>query len=301
MHIERQEIRCFKAVVEAGGFSRAAERLNLSQSAVSQAIANLEHRLGVLLLRRGPRPELTEAGIRVLRFAETVTNEERETLADIAAIKSGAASTLSLALSPASNARYGVSLLREFSERNPLTRLKVVVAPSREIVYGVAEGRWELGFGPLQHEMPAYFALHVCFDETRRLMISRDHPNLAQLRRDPAATLRALPLVTSYLDEPAARRAGAERLRDAFASIWEVSHMQLRLRLVAEGHGVTYVSDLVEDLPQELVPVEGLPYSSIGREVGAFHLKHKQLSQAGARFVALCRDRWPPRPAHQSR
>ena len=72
MQIERNEIRCFHAVVEAGGFSRAAERLDLSQSAVSQAIANLEHRLGAVLLRRGSPPQLTEAGIRLLRFAETV-------------------------------------------------------------------------------------------------------------------------------------------------------------------------------------------------------------------------------------
>jgi LysR family transcriptional regulator, hydrogen peroxide-inducible genes activator len=177
MQIERNEIRCFHAVVEAGGFSRAAERLDLSQSAVSQAIANLEHRLGAVLLRRGNPPQLTEAGIRLLRFAETVMNEERETLADIAQIKSGALSNLSLALSPAANARFGIDLLKEFSERNPLTRLKVVVAPSREIVYGVSDGRWELGFGPLQHSMPEYFAFHPCFSETRRLMAARDHPS----------------------------------------------------------------------------------------------------------------------------
>ena len=98
-------------MVEAGGFSRAAERLDLSQSAVSQAIANLEHRLGAVLLRRGNPPQLTEAGIRLLRFAETVMNE-RETLADIAQIRSGALSTLSLAPSPAANARFGITLLR---------------------------------------------------------------------------------------------------------------------------------------------------------------------------------------------
>ena len=57
MQIERNEIRCFHAVVEAGGFSRAAERLDLSQSAVSQAIANLEHRLGAVLLRRALTPD----------------------------------------------------------------------------------------------------------------------------------------------------------------------------------------------------------------------------------------------------
>lgn len=291
MQIERNEIRCFHAVVEAGGFSRAAERLDLSQSAVSQAIANLEHRLGAVLLRRGNPPQLTEAGIRLLRFAETVMNEERETLADIGQIKSGALSTLSLALSPAANARFGIALLREFSERNPLTRFKVVVAPSREIVYGVADGRWELGFGPLLHTMPEYFAFHSCFSETRRLMIARNHPAREALARDPQATLRTLPLVTSYLDEPA-RRPSGDRLRNAFASVWEVSHMELRLALVVEGKGVTYLSDLVTELPEELVPIEGLPFSSIERQVGVYYRKHQPLSQAGARFLALCRERW---------
>ncbi|HEY8509039.1 MAG TPA: LysR family transcriptional regulator [Steroidobacteraceae bacterium] len=292
MHIERHEIRCFHAVVEAGGFSRAAERLDLSQSAVSQAVANLEHRVGTMLLRRGTPPQLTEAGLRMFKFAQTVLNEERETLADIARIKSGALSTLSLALSPAANAYVGVSLLKEFCERNPLTRLKVVVAPSREIVYGVAEGRWELGFGPFQHNMPSQFALYPCFRETRRLMIARNHPARSALLKDPAATLRTLPLVTSYLDENVRRPTG-ERLRDAFGSVWEVSHMPLRLALVADGKGVTYVSDLVRDVPPELVPVEGLPFSSIERQVGPYCLRHQALSQAGARFLALCRERWP--------
>jgi DNA-binding transcriptional LysR family regulator len=292
MQIERIELRCFHAVMDAGGFSRAAERLDLSQSAVSQTIANLEHRLGTTLLRRGNPPQPTEAGIRMLRFAEAMLNEERETLTDIAHIKSGALSTLSLALSPAANSRIGVALLKEFCERNPLTRLKVVVAPSREIVLGVGEGRWELGFGPFHHNMPAHFALHPCFSETRRLMISRDHAARTALARDPAGTMSTLPLLTSYLDD-GARRSTGERLRDAFLSVWEVSHMELRLALVADGKGVTYVSDLLSVVPEQLVPVEGLSYSSIDRQVGAYCLKHQPMSQAAVRFLALCHERWP--------
>src|ERR1700722_13794508 len=292
MHIERNELRCFDAVIDAGGFSRAAERLDLSQSAVSQAIANLEHRLGTSLLHRGNPPRPTEAGLRLLRFAQTVLNEERETLADIGQIKSGALSTLSLALSPAANSKIGIALLKEFCERNPLTRLKVVVAPRREIVHGVSEGRWELGFGPFHHNMPAHFGLHPCFSEIRRLMIACDHPAREALHRDPAGTMRGLPLVTSYLDE-SARRPSGERLRDAFGSVWEVSHMELRVALVAHGKGVTYISDLVMSVPPQLVPVDGLPYSNIDRQVGAYHLKHQPVSQAGMRFLALCQERWP--------
>ena len=49
MQIERHEIRILSAVVEEGGFSRAADRLNITQSAVSQAVANLEHKLRIII------------------------------------------------------------------------------------------------------------------------------------------------------------------------------------------------------------------------------------------------------------
>jgi len=49
-------------------------------------------------------------------------------------------------------------------------------------------------------------------------------------------------------------------------------------------------------VPPELVPIEGLPFSNIERQVGVYYLKHQPLSQAGSRFLALCREKWlePP-------
>ena len=297
MFFERQEIRIFHAVVDAGGFSRAAGRLGLSQSAVSQAVANLEHKIGTQILRRGSPPKVTEAGARLLRFAQLWGKEEAATVSDIEQIRSGAHSLLSVALSSAVNHRYGIELLRDFSERNPLTRLKIDVAPSREIVYGVAERRWELGFGPFQHHMPGQFALLPCFTEVRHLVIGVAHPARAQLQRAAVDILATLPLLTSFLDEPA-RRAGNDRattvpLREVFASVWEISHMNLRLQLVAEGKGVTYVSDLLLGERSDLATIDGLPYSRIERRVGLYYLKERPLSHAAQRFVAQCQARWP--------
>ena len=45
MRIENNELRIFQAVIEANGFNKAAERLHISQSAVSQSISNLESKL----------------------------------------------------------------------------------------------------------------------------------------------------------------------------------------------------------------------------------------------------------------
>lgn len=293
LHLEHHELRCFHAVIVAGSFTRAAERLDVTQSSVSQSIANLEHRLSAILIRRGNPLQLTEAGARLMRYCERALTDERETLQDIEQIRTGALSTLSLALSPATNERIGLKLLREFSTRNPNVRLKVVVAPSREIVDSISEGRWELGFGPSQHAMADFLSFHPFFAEVRRLMIAADHPARATLKSNATGTLLGIPLITSYLAE-SSNAPGKHRLRDNFGSVWEVSHMDLRLALAAESKGVTYVSDQVANRRKDLVPVDGLPFSSIERQVGLYYLKHQPLSQAGTRFLALCRETWAP-------
>ena len=141
MQIERNEVRVFNAVVEEGGFSRAAERLHISQSAVSQTVANLEHKLETQLLLRRGRIRLTEAGKRLFSYTQAVLAAEHEALADIQSIRSGALSMLNLAMNSVVSRLYGRALLSEFCERNPLTRLKLDVAPGRELIYGVDEER----------------------------------------------------------------------------------------------------------------------------------------------------------------
>jgi len=286
MQIERNEIRVLAAVVEEEGFSRAAERLNLSQSAVSQTIANLEHKLGTALLSRGRKPTLTEAGIRLFRFAETVLNEERLALDDLERIRSGALSTLNLAMSSLVNKLHGQRLLLTFCERNPLTRLKLDVAPSREIIYGVDEDRWELGFGPFQHQMPGHFETRPCFDETRVLVVHEAHPEFRRLKSEPLSMLAQTVLITSYLDE-VTKRPGQERLRRLFGGIWEVSHLELRLALMEAGRGVTYISDRLLPALSGYHRIEGLDFATIGRTVGVYYKKHKPLSEAAKRFLAI--------------
>lgn len=75
------EMRVFKTVVETGGFTAAANVLNVSQPFVSQSVNNLERRLGVQLLHRSTRTmRLTGEGERFLRSCNEIleTLEEAE-------------------------------------------------------------------------------------------------------------------------------------------------------------------------------------------------------------------------------
>ena len=282
----------FSAVVEEAGFSRAAERLNVSQSAVSQAIANLEHKLDTQLLIRKQQPELTEAGARLFTFAQTVIYEEHNALEDIQQIRSGALSTLNLAMNSVVNQFFGKDLLLEFCERNPLTRLQLAVAPSRELVIGVDEGRWELGIGPFQRGMPGHFELVPFFSEVRTLVAHDNHPHLSELRTYPEQALRKVTLLTSYVDD-VARRPGNERMRNAFGSVWEVGHLDLRLALAQAGKGVTYLSDRLLTTLDHYHPIVGLDISTIDRDVGLYYKRHRPLSEGAKRFVAICKTNFP--------
>lgn len=69
--MEFHQLRSFVEVVRQGGFTQAAKTLHATQSTISKQVAQLEQRLGVLLLERnGPNLRLTDAGTLVLRRAD---------------------------------------------------------------------------------------------------------------------------------------------------------------------------------------------------------------------------------------
>jgi DNA-binding transcriptional LysR family regulator len=202
MRLEHQELRVFAAVAEQNGFKRAADVLCITQSAVSQAVANLERKLELPLFSRRPLT-LTEGGIRLLRHARSVLREEEVVLGDLEEIRQGEA----------------------------VARLNIGEMPSREIISAVLTGRVELGIGPFESRMPA-FVTEELFRETRALVVSRNHPEAEQILGNPAEALKREPLLASYIDD-AAQRPGSGRIRDRFRRVWLVRSVTLRLELIA--------------------------------------------------------------------
>ncbi|MBN2874880.1 MAG: LysR family transcriptional regulator ArgP [Spirochaetales bacterium] len=86
--LDYQLVRAFAVVLEEGGFARAAERLCITQSAVSQRVKQLEEMLGRALIIRESPPRPTEAGARLLRHYLQVDALEGETLNTIGAVSS---------------------------------------------------------------------------------------------------------------------------------------------------------------------------------------------------------------------
>jgi DNA-binding transcriptional LysR family regulator len=290
VHIEIHEIRVFKAVYEEHGFKKAADKLFVTQSAVSQTIANLERKLDTVLLERNPL-KLTQAGIRLLNYADAVLSEEQNVLTDIGNIKNGILSTLLLAINGTVNTLYASHLMTAYCDVSPLTRLQLNIMPSRQIISAITSDLWELGFGPFQQQMPDIFHTIALFEDTRQLTISRHHPGYRAFARDPEALSRRVPLIVSHLDDPDMRPA-IQKLRDSFGTIWEVNDMGLRMNLVARGLAMSYLDRrmiAVHPDSADMVAIDSLSFANIRLTYGVYHRKRKQLSMGAQKFIEVCR------------
>ncbi|TMV69176.1 LysR family transcriptional regulator, partial [Thioclava sp. BHET1] len=99
MHIEFRHLRSIKAIHEAGGLARAADMMNMTQSALSHQIKGLEEQAGVELFVRRSKPlKLSAAGLRLLRAAERVLPEIDALDEEFRALKSGKTGRLHIAI-----------------------------------------------------------------------------------------------------------------------------------------------------------------------------------------------------------
>jgi LysR family transcriptional regulator for metE and metH len=99
MHIEFRHLRTVKAIHESGGVSNAADILNITQSALSHQIKNLEEQTGIELFVRKSKPlRLTAAGMRLLRLADKILPEVDAIQAEFEGLRSGRSGRLHIAI-----------------------------------------------------------------------------------------------------------------------------------------------------------------------------------------------------------
>ena len=280
-------------MIEEGGFKRAADALHISQSAVSQAVAGLEFKLEAPLVQRGKELRLTDVGSRLFEYAVDVLQEEQQTLEDIAQLKQGKTETLSLALSASINRFDAPELINAYYRDNPHTRIKVAEMPSRSIISAVLSGNVELGLGPFQKDMVAFDTIPL-YRDSRHLVLSPKHARYEDMINGDEKALKLTPLIASALDNPD-MRPSIQRLRDQFSTVWEVSSLSLRIHMVEEGMGVTFIDrKLLEEHPScaNFRIMDDVSFGRIDKEVGLYYRAGKNLSDSARNFIALCQSFW---------
>ena len=287
--MDLRELQILAAVGDAGGFNKAAERLLITQSAVSQAIGRMERRLGTALLARETPPRPTPAGERVLRFAARMLEAHQDLERDLADLSRPVRGRLRLGASQTiAESRLG-PMMHAFHKANPHYSIDVATLPSRELVLRVREGDLELGFGPFQEQMPS-LAREAQFDQVLRLFAASSSPVFAALRKGDEDALKQTILLTSFLD-PVENRPRSTRLRYRFGGVWKITSLNLRIQLIHAGIGVGFLQDesvTKSPLGKRLRHLDKFEYGTVQRTTGLYWSKEKNLSPAARDFVAFC-------------
>ena len=99
MHIEFRHLRTIRAIHNAGGLARAADQLNITQSALSHQIKGLEDQAGIELFVRRSKPlKLSAAGHRLLRLAEKILPEIEALEAEFSGLRQGSSGRMHIAI-----------------------------------------------------------------------------------------------------------------------------------------------------------------------------------------------------------
>lgn len=144
--MEFKQLRSFVEVVHRGGFTQAAQTLNISQSAVSKQVAQLEDDIGQQLLeRQGSQMHLTAAGRIVLERGEALLRQRQELLSELDDLSQMHRGELRLGLPLLGSDALFAGLFAEYRRRHPNIVIHLLEGGSRTIEQAVRSGELELG------------------------------------------------------------------------------------------------------------------------------------------------------------
>ena len=174
--IRIRHLHCFLAVARAGSFSRAADRLAISQPTVSQKMRDLEAGLRVSLFqRRGKRILLTAAGLIFQKHAHAMLRQLENFLDELCSDPAQFRGDLHLGIEPFLDGALVPQLVGLFVARHPGVNLTVAEISSDDIETALEEGRLDVGLGFLTHHSPNLHYELLCSDEFA-LIVPTGHP-----------------------------------------------------------------------------------------------------------------------------
>jgi DNA-binding transcriptional LysR family regulator len=284
------ELRVFITAAEELNFSRAAARLHLSQSAVSQNIQSIEKGYGIeLFVRHGRSVQLSEVGQAILPMAREVLNAMRLLEDALINVKGEVAGELTIGCSTTSGKYILPSLLAAFRREYPLVRSRVAISARSTVTERLLDQTLAMGMMSrrIDHRDLEYMPL---LEDRVILIVPTDHPwgNYG----------RALP--ADLLDQPFIRREDSSGTRevvnnalkengvmpDTLNVVLELGNAEAIEMAVEEGIGIAFVSEMVAARGLSLgkikqVEIEGL---EIKQRIYMYRHVNMVMTRAESRF-----------------
>jgi len=259
--LELRHLRSFIAIEDTGSLARAAERLHLTQSALSHQIKALEHYYATPLFLRSTRPlKLTPAGRRLLDLARQVLPGVERTEAKLKRVAQGETGRLHIAIECHACFEWLLPVLDTYRDRWPDIEVDIRLGVSFDPIPALQSGVVDLVISsdPVAQNGLVFESL---FDYQALLVLARDHP-LTEKDHVEAADLAEQTLITY----PVQRRrldVFTRFLQPAGVEPAAVRHAELTaiiLQLVAGQRGVAVLPDWVvrEPVQQQRLAVRAL-------------------------------------------
>lgn len=289
--MELHQLRGFYEIARQGSFTQAADRLFLTQPAISLQLKALEEELGEVLLERAhKRIRLTPAGEILLRRTKTVLAELDSAHAEIASLRQEVRGHLVIGTSDTNSTYILPQVLRSFRQSYPQVEVDIRNKMSMEVGRLVVDNEVDLGLATLPvRDRERLAESQSLFTRQDVLICPPGHP-LSARKRITLKTLAEYPLLalepgstTRYLLEQSFRQADLKpRVSMNLGSIEVIK------RFVEIGFGVAIVPRIaiepeVADGRLHSVAVRGLS----PRPIGLVEHRGRQRSPAAAAFVAV--------------
>ncbi|UVL01226.1 LysR family transcriptional regulator [Pseudomonas sp. B21-048] len=279
------QLEIFSLVAELRGFTAAAHRLEISQSAVSHALKSLEQELGVELLHRHQsQVELSDIGQQLLLRARAMlglANTLRQEAADARGMKRG---TLRIgSFGPTSSIKLLPRILQRYRAAHPGIEVHIDEGSDRQVIQWLEERRIDIGFVVLPQERFDTFRLiedqMVALLPADHALAGHDSLSLSDLCHDPFV------LTEAGSSELVSRLFNAARLTPNIR--YRCSQLLSTLDTVGRGDALTIVAEgsLPDDNDSRYVRKPLSP--PISRQVGLAVLDQRQSSPATLAFIKL--------------
>jgi LysR family transcriptional regulator, transcriptional activator of the cysJI operon len=294
--MDTRQLAAFCAVVERKSFSQAAERLGVTQPAVSLQIRSLEQRLGRQLLdRSGRRVEPTEAGLRLYASAQRLLQAEEQLLEDLESDDEGTVTgALELGASTGPGGSVVPVLLCEFQERHPDVRVRLSVSDTQTVVAQVADRELELGIvgAGRRHRgvtfEPFFRDEVVLACPSGHRLAGRTVP-LEELRAERLLVMQEGAGVRQVIEDEL--RAAGTRLRDLGVQV-ELGLQESVRSAVAAGQGITFISRsaLDADLAAGTIAIARVQGLDPVREIFLARASGRPETRVASAFVEYARE-----------
>lgn len=277
-------LQAFLAVAETGSFSRAAERIFLTQPAISKRIAALETSLGTRLFDRiGRTIQITPAGQALLTRSHAILRELDDVRRSITNLAGAISGELSLATSHHIGLHRLPGPLKQFHDRYPAVRLDLHFMDSEKACRAVAQGEIELAIVTLPPVVEAPLQTIEVWHDPLDIVVSPTHPLAGTTPASPKALLdypAILPGAGTYTREIILKALGP--WRDKITVGMATNYLEVLKMLAAIGLGW---SALPRTMIDESLSVVQIGKMKLERHLGIVTHAARTLSNAAQTMI----------------